>query len=105
MLAKIAKLPPCIIGIKACSGAHYCARELTKFGHDVRIMVSKFVIPYQQNEKNDENNAEAIGEAATRPKTRFVSVKSEEQQALMCLHRIRQGTIKDRAARINRLRS
>jgi transposase len=68
-------------------------------------MVSKFVIPYQQNEKNDKNNAEAIGEAATRPKTRFVSVKSEEQQALMCLHRIRQGTIKDRAARINRLQS
>ena len=104
LLAEIAKLPPCIIGMEACSGAHYWAREFTKLGHDVRIMASKFVIPYRQNEKNDANDAEAICEAATRPKTRFVSIKSEEQQAVLCLHRIRQGAIKDRTARINRLR-
>ena len=90
--------------MEACSGAHYWAREFTKLGHDVRIMASKFVIPYRQNEKNDANDAEAICEAATRPKTRFVSIKSEEQQAVLCLHRIRQGAIKDRTARINRLR-
>jgi transposase len=104
LLAEVAKLPPCIIAMEACSGAHYWAREFTKLGHDVRIMASKFVIPYRQNEKNDANDAEAICEAATRPKTRFVSIKSEEQQAVLCLHRIRQGTIKDRTARINRLR-
>jgi transposase len=104
LLAEIAKLPPCIIAMEACSGAHYWAREFTKLGHDVRIMASKFVIPYRQNEKNDANDAEAICEAATRPKTRFVSIKSEEQQAVLCLHRIRQGAIKDRTARINRLR-
>ena len=104
LLAEIAKLPPCIIAMEACSGAHYWAREFTKLGHDVRIMASKFVIPYRQNEKNDANDAEAICEAATRPKTRFVSIKSEEQQAVLCLHRIRQGLIKDRTARINRLR-
>lgn len=104
LLAEVAKLPPCIIGMEACSGAHYWAREFTKLGHDVRIMASKFVIPYRQNEKNDANDAEAICEAVTRRKTRFVSIKSEEQQAVLCLHRIRQGAIKDRTARINRLR-
>ena len=104
LLAEVAKLPPCIICMEACSGAHYWAREFTKLGHEVRIMASKFVIPYRQNEKNDANDAEAICEAATRPKTRFVSIKSEEQQAVLCLHRIRQGAIKDRTARINRLR-
>lgn len=104
LLAEITKLPPCIIGMEACSGAHYWAREFTKLGHDVRIMASKFVIPYRQNEKNDANDAEAICEAATRPKTRFVSIKSEEQQAVLSLHRIRQGLIKGRTARINRLR-
>ncbi len=104
LLAKIASIPPCIIGMEACSGAHYWAREFTKHGHDVRIMASKFVIPYRQSEKNDANDAEAICEAVTRPKTRFVSIKSEEQQAVLCLHRIRQGQIKDRTAMINRLR-
>ena len=104
LLAEVAKLPPCIIGMEACSGAHYWAREFTELGHDVRIMAAKFVIPYRQNEKNDANDAEAICEAVTRPKTRFVSIKSEEQQAVLCLHRIRQGAIKDRTARINRLR-
>ena len=104
LLAEVAKLPPCIIGVEACSGAHYWAREFTKLGHDVRIMASKFVIPYRQNEKNDANDAEAICEAVTRPKTRFVSIKSEEQQAVLCLHRIRQGAIKDRTALLNRLR-
>ena len=104
LLAEIAKLPPCIIGMEACSGAHYWAREFTKLGHDVRIMASKFVISYRQSEKNDANDAEAICEAVTRPKTRFVSIKSEEQQAVLCLHGIRQGAIKDRTARINRMR-
>ncbi|MCL1144416.1 IS110-like element ISSpi2 family transposase [Shewanella marinintestina] len=104
LLEKIANIPPCIIGMEACSGAHYWAREFTKYGHDVRIMASKFVIPYRQSEKNDANDAEAICEAVTRPKTRFVCIKSEEQQAVLCLHRIRQGQIKDRTAMINRLR-
>lgn len=84
LLNEIAKLPPCLIGIEACSGAHYWAREFSKLGHEVRIMAPKFVIPYRQNQKNDANDAEAICEAVTRPKTRFVSLKSEEQQAVLC---------------------
>ncbi|GLR71244.1 IS110 family transposase [Agaribacter marinus] len=90
--------------MEACSGSHYWAREFRKLKHDVRIMASKFVIPYRQSEKNDANDAEAICEAVARPKTRYVSIKSEEQQAVLCLHRIRQGAIKDRTAHINRLR-
>ena len=76
--------------------------KLAKLGHDVRIMDSKFVIPYRQNQKNDANDAKAICEATTKLNTGFVIIKSEEQQALPCLHRIRQGTIKDIAARIKR---
>lgn len=85
--------------------AYFWAREFTKFGHDVRIMAPKFVISYRKNEKNDANDAEAICEAVTRPKTRFISIKNEEQQAVLCLHRIRQELIKDRTARIIHLRS
>jgi transposase len=70
------------------------ARELSKLGHSPRIIASKFVIPYRQNEKNDANDAEAICEAVNRPKTRFVTIKSAEQQAVLTLHRIRQGLIK-----------
>ena len=104
LLSEIAKLPVCLIGIEACSGAHYWAREFGKLGHTVRIMAPKFVIPYRQNEKNDANDAEAICEAVSRPKTRFVAMKSEEQQAVLCLHRLRSGLIKDRTAKLSRIR-
>ncbi|CAK3415151.1 transposase [Vibrio crassostreae] len=104
LLETFAKLPPCLIIMEACSGAHHWARELLKLGHNPPIMASKFVIPYRQNEKNDANDAEAICEAVSRPKTRFVSIKSEEQQAMLYLHRIRQGLIRTRTATINQLR-
>ena len=89
LLAEIAKLPPCIIGMEACSGAHYWAREFTKLGHDVRIMASKFVIPYRQNEKNDANDALAIAEAVFRPNIHDVEPKTLEQQDFQLLLRIR----------------
>ena len=75
----------------------WCAllgERVTKLGHDVRIMACKFVIPYRQNEKNDANDTEAICVAVTRQKTRFISIKSEEQQAVLCLHRIGQVQLK-----------
>lgn len=75
LLDTLVKLPPCLIGMEACSGAHHWARKLLKLGHNPKIMASKFVIPYRQNEKNDANDAEAICEAVSRPKTRFVSIK------------------------------
>lgn len=104
LLNTLANVPPCLIGMEACSGAHYWARELSKLGHDVRIMAPKFVIPYRKGGKNDNNDAEAICEALTRPNMRFVPVKSAEQQAVLALHRVRQGLITQRTALINQLR-
>ena len=91
--------------MEACSGSHAWAREFRRFGHEVKLMAPAFVVPYRKNGKNDGNDAEAICEAVTRPNMRFVPVKSEEQQALLSLHRVRQGFIEERTALINRLRA
>jgi transposase len=100
----VAKLPTCLIGMEACSGAHEWARRFTRYGHTVKLMAPKFVVPYRKSGKNDGNDAEAICEAVRRPNMRFVPVKSTEQQALLVLHRVRQGFITERTATINRLR-
>ena len=104
LILTLANVPPCLIGMEACSGSHYWAREIGKLGHDVRIMAPKFVIPYRKGGKNDNNDAAAICEAVTRPDMRFVPAKSAEQQAVLSLHRIRQGLITQRTALINQLR-
>lgn len=104
LLELIAQLPPCLIGMEACSGAHEWARRFSRLGHRVRLMAPKFVAPYRKSGKNDGNDAEAICEAVARPSMRFVPVKSLEQQADLCLHRARQGFIEERTATINRLR-
>src|SRR5690554_8205147 len=90
--------------MEACSGAHYWARELTKLGHDARIIAPRFVAPYRKSSKNDDNDAEAICEAVSRPNMRFVPIKTEDQQAVLCLHRIRRGLTKERTAQINQIR-
>src|SRR3972149_4505139 len=100
----VAKLPPCLIGMEACSGSHEWARRFQGFGHTVRLMAPGFVAPYRKSGKNDGNDAEAICEAVSRPSMRFVPVKSAEQQALLALHRVRQGFVVERTATINRLR-
>lgn len=104
LLPFLAQQPPSLIGREACSGAHHWGRQLQARGHRVGIMASRFVAPYRQGGKNDGNDAEAICEAVARPGMRFVPVKSDEQQALLSLHRIRQGLIKERTATINQLR-
>jgi transposase len=104
LLSKLASFPPCLIGMEACSGAHYWARELEKLGHTARIMAPKFVIPYRKGGKNDLNDAAAICEAVARSDMRFVPIKSAEQQAVLCLHRVRQGLIRHRTGLINQLR-
>jgi len=101
----VAKLPPCLIGMEACSGSHEWARRFQALGHTVRLMAPVFVVPYRKSGKNDGNDAEAICEAVSRPNMRFVPVKSAEQQALLALHRVRQGFIEERTALINRLRA
>ncbi len=100
----IAQLPPCLIGMEACSGAHEWARRFAGFGHTVKLMAPKFVMPYRKSGKNDGNDAEAICEAVARPNMRFVPIKSIEQQSDLSLHRVRQGFIEERTATLNRLR-
>jgi transposase len=104
LVALIAQLPPCLIGMEACSGAHEWARRFREHGHTVRLMAPKFVAPYRKSQKNDGNDAEAICEAVGRPSMRFVPVKSVEQQALLTLHRVRLGYVEERTATINRIR-
>ena len=100
----VAQLPPCLIGMEACSGAHEWARRFSSFGHTVRLMAPKFVAPYRKGGKNDGNDAEAICEAVARPNMRFVPIKSVEQQSDLSLHRVRQGFVDERTATLNRLR-
>jgi transposase len=105
--ALIASLPPCTIGMEACSGAHHWARLFAAAGHTVRLIAPKFVAPYRlsgKRGKTDAADAAAICEALQRPSMRFVPVKSLEQQALLTLHRVRQGFIEQRTALINRIR-
>jgi transposase len=100
----VASLSPCLIGMEACSGAHEWGRRFQQHGHTVKLMAPKFVAPYRKSDKNDGNDAEAVCEAVTRPSMRFVPVKSTEQQALLAVHRVRQGFVVERTALINRLR-
>jgi transposase len=107
LMELLAKLPPCTIGMEACSGAHHWARQLARFGHTVRLMAPKFVAPYRMSGKrgkNDAADAAAICEALQRPNMRFVPVKSELAQARLCVHRMRRGFVEQRTATINRLR-
>jgi len=97
----IAQLPPVLIGIEACSGAHYWGRRFREHGHDVKLMAPQFVKPYVKSNKNDMRDAEAIGEAVTRPTMRFVPTKEVEQQDIQALHRIRERLIGDRTALVN----
>src|SRR5438552_12045191 len=100
----MAKLPPVLIGMEACGGAHYWARRFREHGHEVRLMAPQFVTPYRKAHKNDLRDAEAIAEAMTRPTRRFVPVKSVAQQALQALHRVRERLMKARTALINETR-
>lgn len=100
-----AKLPPCLIGIEACGGAHYWHRSLTQYGHTVRMMAPVFVKPYLKSNKNDRNDAEAICEAVQRPNMRFVAPKSPEQQAVLHLHHARQQLVRQRVATSNHIRA
>ena len=97
-------LPPCLIGIEACGSAHHWARKLQAMGHTVRLMAPQFVKPYVKTNKNDLADAEAICEAVGRPNMRFVPIKNVEQQAVLALHRVKQGFVKARTAQGNQIR-
>ena len=98
-------LAPCLIGMEACATAHYWARELTKIGHQVRLMPAKDVKAYVKRNKNDAADAEAICEAVRRPTMRFVAVKSAEQQGQLMQHRVRDLLVRQRTQLINAMRA
>jgi transposase len=104
ILPFFANLPPCLIGMEACGSAHYWARKLNELGHTVKLMAPQFVKPYVKTNKNDAADAEAICEAVRRPSMRFVPVKTGEQQAVLSLHRAREGFVKARTAQANQIR-
>ena len=105
VLAFFERLSPCLIGVEACASSHHWGRELTKLGHTVRLMPPMYVKPYVKRGKSDAVDAEAICEAVTRPTMRFVEIKSEDQQALLSLHRARDFVVRQRTQLINMLRS
>ena len=105
MLAFFEALPPCLVGMEACATSHYWARELTKLGHQVRLMPAKDVKAYVKRNKNDAADAEAICEAVRRPTMRFVQIKSVEQQGRLMLHRARDLLMRQRTQLINALRA
>lgn len=103
--AVVETLPRCIIAMEACCGAHHLGRMFMAMGHEVRLMSPEYVRPYVKAQKNDERDAEAIAEAATRPTMRFVPVKSERQSDVQALHRARSRLVAERTALINHLRA
>jgi transposase len=98
-------LPPCVMAMEACCGAHHLGRLLQEMGHQVRLMSPEYVRPYVKAQKNDDRDAEAIAEAATRPTMRFVELKSAEQLDMQSLHRVRDRLVGERTALINQLRA
>ena len=104
VLVFFSQLAPCLIGMEACAGAHHWARQLQMQGHTVKLMAPQFVKPYVKANKTDAADAEAICEAVTRPSMRFVPVKNTDQQAVLSLHRARQGFVKERTAQANQIR-
>src|SRR6516225_5924849 len=103
--ARLANMPPCLIGMEACVGAHHLSRKLQACGHDARLMPAKYVRPYSKGQKNDFRDAEAIAEAVQRPTMKFVATKTVEQLDLQALHRVRERLVGQRTGISNQIRA
>ncbi len=102
---RFANLPPCLVGMEACVGAHHLSRKLKVLGHDARLMPAKYVRPYSKGQKNDFRDAEAIAEAVQRPTMKFVATKTADQLDLQALHRVRERLVHQRTGIINQIRA
>jgi transposase len=94
----------CVIAMEACGSAHYWGRKFAAMGHEVRLIAAQFVRPFVKSNKTDVADAQAIWEAAQRPDMKFVALKTEEQQSVLTLHRMREQLVKMRTMQINQLR-
>ena len=103
--ARFANMPPCLVGMEACVGAHHLSRRLKALGHDARLMPAKYVRPYSKGQKNDLRDAEAIAEAVQRPTMKFVATKTVGQLDLQALHRVRERLVSQRTGIINQIRA
>lgn len=99
----LATARPCTVVMEACAGAHHMARQLIGFGHEAKLISPRFVRPFVKSNKNDFIDAEAICEAASRPSMRFVTPKTEAQQTLGALHRVRESLVRDRVKATNQI--
>ena len=103
--ARLANMPPCLIGMEACVGAHHLSRKLKALDHNARLMPAKYVRPYSKGQKNDFRDAEAIAEAVQRPTMKFVATKTVEQLDQQALHRVRERLVSQRTGIINQIRA
>jgi transposase len=103
--SRFANMPPCLIGMEACVGAHHLSRRLKALGHNARLMPAKYVRPYSKGQKNDFRDAEAVAEAVQRPTMKFVATKTTEQLDLQALHRVRERLVSQRTGIINQIRA
>ena len=92
--ARVANMPPCLIGMEACVGAHHLSRKLQSLGHDARLMPARYVRAYLKGQKNDFRDGEAIAEAVQRPTMKFVATKTADQLDLQALHRVRERLVR-----------
>ena len=103
--ARLSNMPPCLVGMEACVGAHHLSRQLLALGHDVKLIPGQFVKPFLKGQKNDFRDAEAVAEAVQRPTMRFVPTKSVDQLDLQALHRVRARLVSQRTATVNQIRA
>ena len=103
MMQFFGNVPSCVVVMEACAGSHYVARQLAAMGHTAKLIFPQFVKPFVKGNKNDFVDAEAICEAASRPSMRFVTPKTESQQTLSVLHRMRESWVHDRTKTANQM--